>query len=225
MKQHQRVVGSSTDDADDDLESPRNFLKKKNAVEALPDSDSPAAGAAAVKARAVRSSSITARAVAFEGVKPLRLERFAELTRAYECDFRRFGYTMLACVARSRSLFRRRSIALSAAVEIAPAAENSENSPPPLVCLNRYQEVPFVIELDSLRNRSSADVESALRGESARATSRVSAIAGGLDSLACKRTVMPMASRSTRMESSERSGEALAEAVRPRPSGGGTTKA
>ena len=38
MKQHQRVVGSSsTDDADDDLESPRNFLKKKNAVEALPD--------------------------------------------------------------------------------------------------------------------------------------------------------------------------------------------
>jgi len=76
MKQHQRVVGSSsTDDADDDLESPRNFLNRRAAVEALPDSDSPAAGAAAVKARAVRSSSITARAVAFEGVKPLRLER------------------------------------------------------------------------------------------------------------------------------------------------------
>ena len=85
MKQHQRVVGSSTDDADDDLESPRNFLKKKNAVEALPDSDSPAAGAAAVKARAVRSSSITARAVAFEGVKPL-IKRHRLVTAAITAD-------------------------------------------------------------------------------------------------------------------------------------------
>ena len=51
-EQHQRVVGSNTDVADDDLESPRQFLKKKNAVEALPDSDSPAAGWLPSKARA-----------------------------------------------------------------------------------------------------------------------------------------------------------------------------